>query len=65
MSDEPIDLESRRKAKRPERERVTDRFAGLYYCQECGSGSMRLWTDGTVECANCAGVVGGLVVGEG
>lgn len=65
MSDEPIDLSARRKAKRPEREKITERFAGLYYCQECGGGAMRLWNDGTVECANCAGVLEGLVVSEG
>lgn len=65
MSDEPIDLNSRRKSKRPEREKMTERFAGLYYCPECGGGALRLWTDGTVECANCAAILGGLVVSEG
>lgn len=66
MSDEPIDLNERRKVKKgTSREKVTERFAGLWHCTECGNGSMRLWTDGTIECANCAGVLEGLVVSEG
>lgn len=62
---EPIDLNERRKVKKgKEQEAMATREAGMYYC-ECGSGLMRLWTDGIVECVNCGGGLSGLVVSEG
>jgi hypothetical protein len=61
MSDEPIDLEAKRREKQ---EQLNRRVAGLYVC-ECGSGMFRLWDDGIIECLNCGGALDGLVVGQG
>lgn len=61
MSDEPIDLEAKRKAKQ---DQLNSREAGMYVC-ECGSGLMRCWNDGIIECLNCGGALDGLWVVEG
>jgi hypothetical protein len=64
MTDDTIDLDERRKSKKgKEQKPVVTRSAALYYC-ECGSGLMRLWTDGIVECVNCGGSLSGLWVQE-
>lgn len=61
MTDEPIDLEARRKEKQ---DQLNRRQAGIYVC-ECGSGIFRAWDDGLLECLNCGGVLDGLMVVEG
>lgn len=59
MSD-PIDLDERRRRKQ---ENLNRREADVYCC-ECGSGLFRLWSDGIIECVNCAGSMSGLWVAE-
>jgi hypothetical protein len=56
MSDEPIDLDQKR------RERQA-REASVYFC-ECGNSLLRCWSDGLVECINCAAMLEGLWVVE-
>ena len=61
MSDEPIDLDKRR---RERQEKLNGRDAALYMC-ECGCGIFRCWNDGIVECLNCGAAIDGLWVTEG
>lgn len=60
MSDEPIDLNQKRKERQ---EKLNSREAALYMC-ECGCSMFRAWNDGVLECLNCGGAIDGLAVTE-
>lgn len=58
MSDEPIDLEKRR------REKQAEWVPNYFVCGECDGEDWTLWIDGPAQCASCGCVAPNIDVKE-